>query len=98
MKIDRSGFIKYCNDIIKSNNRNIKKLSKEIDEYEAIISVATKTDISKQLLETYKNKIDKCLDKIEHYLQSTQNKKDLINVIKRANKIINQNQGGKIYG
>lgn len=98
MKIDRTGFIQYCNKKIKNNNKKIKGLRALINDYEAIIDVISRTDLNKQLLEGYRQKIEVCFSKIDHYMESNRNKYDLISVIKSANKIINENQGGKAYG
>lgn len=97
MKIDRSGFIQYCNNKIKDNNKRIKSLSNQVNELHAIIDVINRTDLSKQLIEGYKHQIQVCNSKIDRYLESNENSYKLISVIKRANKIINENQGGKIY-
>lgn len=45
--------IDMCKKKIKNNNRKIKELSYQANEYEAIMEVIAKTDISGQMLATY---------------------------------------------
>lgn len=98
MKVDRTGFIQYCNNKIKSNNKKIKGLRNQINEYEAIIDIITRTDLNKQIMESYKEKIEVCFNKIDSYIESNKNNYDLISVIRRANEIVKSNQGGRIIG
>lgn len=76
------GFIKYCEKKIKSNNSKIRMLNNEISEYETIIDVISKTDISNNIIAKYKNKIDLCMDKIENIAESNKHNNDLIKAIK----------------
>ena len=98
MKFDRTGFINYCLKEINKNNKEIDKLSKKVNECQAIIDVINGVDLNKQILSKYKHMIQVCYSKIDRYLELNENKYKLIDVIKRANKIVNENQGGKLYG
>ena len=98
MKVDRTGFINYCLRIINKNNKEIDKLSKKINECQAIIDVVNSVNLNKQILNKNKQIIQVCYSKIDRYLESNENKYKMISVIKKANKIVDENQGGKIYG
>ena len=87
---NKIGFIKYCNKKISVNNKEIKKLRNEINEYEAIIDVMTKTDINKQILEKYRQKIEDCYSKIDRFIESNKNKYDLIYALKECNIKLNE--------
>lgn len=87
---NKMGFIKYCNKKISVNNKEIKKLRNEINEYEAIIDVMTKTDINKQILEKYRQKIEDCYSKIDRFIESNKNKYDLIYALKECNMKLNE--------
>ena len=87
---NKMGFIKYCNKKISVNNNEIKKLRNEINEYEAIIDVMTKTDINKQILEKYRQKIEDCYSKIDRFIESNKNKYDLIYALKECNIKLNE--------
>ena len=98
MKFDRTGFINYCLKEINKNNKEIDKLSKKVNECQAILDVINGVDLNKQILSKYKHMIQVCYSKIDRYMELNENKYKLIDVIKRANKIVNKNQGGKLYG
>lgn len=85
-------FIETCKNNIKNNNRKIKELSCEANEYEAIMGVIAKTDISGQMMATYQQKLNNCLSKIEGFIEDNRNNHDLINTMKQANKIIKSNK------
>lgn len=85
-------FIETCKKNIKNNNRKIKELSCEANEYEAIMGVIAKTDISGQMIATYQQKLNNCLSKIEGFMEDNRNNHDLINTMKQANKIIKNNK------
>ena len=65
-------------------NNNLKKL------LEAIIDVMTKTDINKQILEKYRQKIEDCYSKIDRFIESNKNKYDLIYALKECNIKLNE--------
>lgn len=56
MKVDKTGFIQYCNNRIKSNNKKIKGLRSQINEYEAIIDVVARVDLNKEIISEYREK------------------------------------------
>ena len=62
-------FIGYNENKIKRNNRKIKDLRVQISDYETIIEIIEKTDISESILSNYKNKIEDCLRKIDSYME-----------------------------
>lgn len=87
---DKTGFIQYCNDVIKKNNKKIKGLRNTINEYEAIIDVVARIDLNKEIVNEYRIKIDNCFNQIERCMESNKNNYDLIQVMKRTNGIIKQ--------
>ena len=87
---DKTGFIQYCNDVIKKNNKKIKGLRNTINEYEAIIDVVARIDLNKEIVNEYRTKIDNCFNQIERCMESNKNNYDLILVMKRTNGIIKQ--------
>lgn len=86
---DRTGFVISCKNKIKNNNIKIRLLKKQITEYETIMDVIAKTDICNQILKEYKDKIEICLDKINNYIEENQHNRDIIIVMKKVNKILN---------
>ena len=87
---DKTGFIQYCNDVIKKNNKKIQGLRNTINEYEAIIDVVARIDLNKEIVNEYRTKIDNCFNQIERCMESNKNNYDLIQVMKRTNGIIKQ--------
>lgn len=85
---DVTGFIEYCKKKIKNNNRKIKQLRIQATEYETIVDVITRTDISNQILQNYKIKIEQCLNKIDEYMEENQHNHNLIITMKRVNRIM----------
>lgn len=83
--------IDMCKKKIKNNNRKIKELSYQANEYEAIMEVIAKTDISGQMLATYQQKLNNCLSKIDRFVEDNKNNHDLISVMKVADRIIKNN-------
>ena len=55
-----NNFIGYNENKIKRNNRKIKDLRVQISDYETVIDIIEKTDISESILSNYKNKIEEC--------------------------------------
>lgn len=98
MKVDKTGFIQYCNNRIKSNNKKIKGLRSQINEYEAIIDVVARVDLNKEIISEYREKIESCFNQIDRCMESNRNSYDLISVMKRVNGIMKNAHGGKIYG
>lgn len=88
MSSDVTGFVEYCKKRVKSNNGKIKELRNDIAEYETIIDVINRTDINSQILDSYREKIDRCLSKIDDYIQENKNHHDMLIVMKKVNKII----------
>ena len=60
-------FIGYNENKIKKNNRKIRDLRVQISDYETVIEIIEKTDISENILSNYRNKIENCLVKIDSF-------------------------------
>ena len=80
-------FIGYNENKIKRNNRKIKDLRVQISDYETVIEIIEKTDISESILSNYKNKIEDCLLKIDSYMEENLHTHNMIIALKRARKI-----------
>ena len=80
-------FIGYNENKIKKNNRKIRDLRVEISDYETVIEIIEKTDISESILSNYRNKIENCMTKIDAYIEENLHTHNMILALKRARKI-----------
>jgi hypothetical protein len=80
-------FINQCNLQIKKENCRINNLKKQINEYETVIDIVSKTD-QYETIEIYREKIDKCWDKINCYLDNIKHHENAIATIKKIDKVI----------
>ena len=80
-------FIGYNENKIKKNNRKIRDLRVQISDYETVIEIIEKTDISENILSNYRNKIENCLVKIDSYMEENLHTHDMIIALKRARRI-----------
>lgn len=80
-------FIGYNENKIKKNNRKIRDLRVQISDYETVIEIIEKTDISENILSNYRNKIENCLVKIDSYMEENLHTHNMIIALKRARRI-----------
>ncbi len=77
-----TGFIGYCRNKIKTNNIRIKALRTQIKEYETIIDIITRTDINNLVLQNYRAKIERCINKIDRYIEENRHHIEMIISVK----------------
>jgi len=79
--------IKQCNNKIRRENCRINNLRKQINQYETVIDIVSKTD-NNDTISIYREKIEKCWDKITLYLDNIKHHEDMIATMKKIDKVI----------
>lgn len=87
MNIKIKDFIKREKEAIRKENIKILNLKQQISEYETVIDVVSRVDTQRAIY-LYREKIDKCWDKINTYLDNIKNHESRIATMKKVDGII----------
>lgn len=87
MNISIKKFIKSEKEAIKKDNLKIIGLRQQISEYETVIDVISQTE-SYRAIEIYREKIDRCLDKIAEYVDNIRHRENRIATMKKIDQVV----------
>lgn len=84
-------FIQITNKIIKKESLKINNYHKQINEYETIMEVVAQSTES-NMANFYRNKINKCYEKIDLALDKIQHNREIIATLRTVDKVIKRGE------
>lgn len=87
MNISIKNFIKQEKEANRRENMKVLNLRQQISEYETVIDVVSQTD-SYRTIEIYREKIDRCMDRINEHLDNIRQRENRIATMRKVDKII----------